>query len=263
MSVHHHVTHRAVVNRQREEWVPMKCVECGALATEVTQTCANCGAPVLGVPQALLRSELPTEGDGAPPSQAQDGTPWPAPVRWLLLACLIGSLILLAIAQVGVVDTGRGTGMHATMVGLSWIGVLGALLFLVLFESARKQFDGAQAGWALTVLCSFGFLAWLPFLWLALARRRIADWVVFVIYLAATITVIAALSSVPSTTSITGIPAATWTLLLVGGPVHAVLAYSRAANVPTWREVYRRWAPGQRRNHLQDAVIAQDRQPDD
>ncbi len=35
------------------------------------------------------------------------------------------------------------------------------------------------------------------FLWLALVRRRVRDWAVFAIYLAATITVIAALSGVP------------------------------------------------------------------
>lgn len=241
----------------------MKCVECGALATDVTQTCANCGAPVLGVPQTLARTELPTAADDASPSQAEDAKPWPAATRWLLLSCLIVFLILLAIAQVGVVDTTRSTGLHAAMVGFSWIGVIGALLFLVLFESARKQFDNAQVGWALTVVCSFGFLASLPFLWLALLRRRIADWVVFAVYLAATIAVIAALSSVPSNTSIRGIPAATWTLLLVVGSVHAVLAYSRAANVPTWREVYPRWAPGDRQNHVQDAVIPDDCQPRD
>ena len=85
-------------------------------------------------------------------------------------------------------------------------------------------------------LLSFGFLAPVPFLWLALVRRRDWDWVVFAIYLAATITVIAALSSVNSNTSITGLPAVIFSLLLVIAPVHAMLAFSPAAKVPTWRE---------------------------
>jgi hypothetical protein len=221
------------------------------------------GAPVLGVVRVLPRHELPAAADDVSPSEAEAASPSPAAVRWFLLACLIVVLILFAIAQMGVYRTLRGTGLHGTMVGLSWICVLGALLFLVLFESARKQFDDAQVWWALVVVFTFGLLASLPFLWLALARRRIWDWVVFAVYLAATIAAIAALSSVPSNTSIRGFPAATWSLLLVVGTVHAVLACSRAAKVPTWRDVFPRWPRGGRRNDLQDAVIPEDRPPDD
>jgi hypothetical protein len=74
--------------------------------------------------------------------------------------------------------------------------------------------------------------------------------------------VIAAFSRVPSNTSITGLPAAILPLLLVIAPVHAVLAFSPAAKVPTWREACPGRAPGTRQQPLDDAVPPKDRQPD-
>ena len=222
----------------RGSTVLVRCLECRAQTAEGTQFCAECGAPVTGLwpvaadPSAGGPDDRPETAPGA----ARDARPWPAAVRWFLLSCLILFLILFTIGQVGVVRTPRGTGPHDTMVGVSWLSIFGALLFLVLFEYARKQFVDAQLGWAAVPPLSFGLLAPVPFLWLALVRRRIRDWVVFAIYLAATITVIAALSSVPSNTSITGLPAVIFSLLLVIAPVHAMLAFSPAAKVPTWRE---------------------------
>src|SRR5271166_1855388 len=222
----------------RGSMVLARCLECRAQTAEGTQVCAECGAPVTGLrpvaadPSAGRPDDRPETAPGA----AGDARPWPAAVRWFLLSCLILFLILFTIGQVGVVRTPQGTGLHGTMVGVSWLSIFGALLFLVLFECARKQFVEAQLGWAAVPLLSFGFLAPVPFLWLALARRRVRDWVVFAIHLAATITVIAALSSVPSNTSIPSLPAVTFSLLLVIAPVHAMLAFSPAAKVPTWRE---------------------------
>jgi hypothetical protein len=170
-------------------------------------------------------------------------------------------LILFTIGQVGVQTTPQGTGLHNMMVGVSWLSIVGALLFLVLFEGARRQFAQAQVGWAVVPLLSLGFLAFVPFLWLALVRRRVLDWVVFAVYLAATVTLIVALSSVPANTSITGLPAVIGPLLLVVAPVHAVLAFSPAAKVPTWREAYPGWA-AKREQPVGDAVPVDDRQPD-
>jgi hypothetical protein len=242
----------------------MRCAECGAQTAEGTRFCAKCGAPVSG-----QRSVAADPSAGGPddhletaPGVAKAAKPWPAAVRWLFLVCLILCLILFTIGQVGVVRTAQGTELHDTMVGVSWLGIFGALLFLVLFECANRQFAGAQLGWAVVPLMSFGLLAPAPFLWLALVRRRIRDWVVFAVYLAATITVIAALSSVPSNTSITGLPAVTLSLLLVIAPVHAVLAFSPAARVPTWREAYPGWSLGKRQQPVRDAVPPEDRQPD-
>jgi hypothetical protein len=112
------------------------------------------------------------------PGPAKDARPWPAAVRWFFLICLILFLILVTIGQLGVVYTLQSTDLHATMVGVSWLSIFGALLFLVLFECARKRFTGAQLGWAVVPLLSWGLLASVPFLWLALVRRRVRDWVV-------------------------------------------------------------------------------------
>lgn len=240
----------------------MQCAECKAPVAQTAEICAECGAPLNVLTRVPPQPEPPTAADDTAPSPAKDARPWPVAVRWLLVACLIFFLILFAVGQVGVFDTPMGAGLHGAMVGLSWSSVIGVLLFLVLFECARKQFVERQAAWALAVVCSFGFLASLPFLWLALVRRRIVDWVVFAVYLAATVSVIAAFSSVPSTTSITGVPAATGTLLLVVGSVHVVLAYSRATHVPTWREAYPGQRPGYPRHHLHDAVTSEDKQQD-
>ena len=218
--------------------VLVRCLECRAPTAGGTQFCAECGAPVTGLRPVAANPSAggPDDRPETAPGAARDARPWPAAVRWFLLSCLIIFLILFTIGQVGVVRTPRGTGLHGTMVGVSWLSIVGALLFVVLFEYARKQFVGAQLGWAAVPPLSIGFLAAVPFLWLALVRRRVRDWVVFAIYLAATITVIAALSSVPSNTSITGLPAVMFSLLLVIAPVHAMLAFSPAAKVPTWRE---------------------------
>jgi len=241
----------------------MTCVECGA-QTAGPQFCSWCGAPVSGQPSsAEQKAGGPEEHPEMAPGPAADARPWPAPIRWFFAIGLAFCLILLAIGQVGVVHTPRTATTHDNMVGISWLGILGTILFLVLFECARKQFANAQAGWACVALFSAGLLAPVPFLWLALVRRRVMDWFVFAIYVAATITVIAALSSVPSTTSITGYPVAIWMMLLVISPVHAVLAFNRAAKVPTWRQAYPGGAPFMRRRRINDAVLAADRPSDD
>jgi hypothetical protein len=171
---------------------------------------------------------------------------------------LICSLILFTIGTAGVETTAQGTGLHDLMVAVSLLSVVGALLFLALFERARYQFSGAQLAWAMVPLCSIGFLAPVPFLWLAIARRRVRDWVVFAVYLAATVTVVVALSSVPANASITGLPGVTMPVLLVVAPVHTVLAFSPAARVPAWRDVFPAWA-GKREQPVMDEVPLEDR----
>lgn len=238
----------------------MRCVECGAECAEVARFCVRCGAPVTGQP---LVAADPAAGEpddhlDRAPSPAK-GTPLvPAAVRWLFLICLILFLILFTIAQIGVVVTLQESGLHNTMVDISWLSIFGALAFLVFFELARGHFAKAQLWWAAVPPLSFGFLAFVPFLWLALVRRRVGDWVVFAIYLAATIRVMFAFSAIPADTSITGFPAVTWSLLMVIAPAHAVLAFSPTAKVPTWREAYPAWTFGKRQQPVMDAVPPKD-----
>ena len=72
-----------------------------------------------------------------------------------------------------------------------------------------------------------------------------------------------------------GLPGVTMIVLLVVAPVHTVLAFSPAAKVPTWSDVYRRPGPGrrelrhyparagQREQPITDAVLLEDPQPED
>jgi len=255
----------------------MRCVECGAQTGEVANFCARCGAPVTRQASVSLDPAAggPAHHLETAPGPAKGAGPWPAWVRWVCLIFLICSLILFTIGVAGVEATAPGTGLHAMMVSVSWLSIFGALLFLALFERARYQFAKAQLGWAMVPLMSLGFLACVPFMWLAFGRRRAQDWVVSAVYLAATATVIVALSSVPADVSITGLPGVTMIVLLVVAPVHTVLAFSPAAKVPTWRDVYRRPGPGrrelghfparadEREQPVIDAVLLEDPQPED
>jgi hypothetical protein len=78
--------------------------------------------------------------------------------------------------------------------------------------------------------------AFVPFLWLALIRRRVTDWVVFAAYLAAAAAELyfnlAGLSD--SAVQSTGFVIETG--LVVIAPVHAVVAFSPAAGVSSWRD---------------------------
>lgn len=209
----------------------MRCVECGAKSAGLIQLCGRCGAPVAG-PRSVTAETAP-----------DPAIPVPAAVRRLFLACLIMFLILFTIGQVGAVYTTQKSRLPGPMIGISWLSVFGALAFLVLFECTRSRFARAQ-WWAVVPVASFAFLAFAPFLWLALVRRRVRDWVVFAIYLAGTVTVIIAFASIPANISITGCPSVIWSLLMVIAPVHAVLAFSPAAKVPPWPYAYPAWVPG-------------------
>jgi len=204
-------------------------VECGAESAAVAQVCARCGAPVPGPRSARA------ETDPGP------ATPAPAAVRWLILACLVLFLILFTIGQVGAINTPPGSRQQHVMIGITWLAVFGALAFLILFECTRSRFTRAQ-WWAAVPVASFGFLTFAPFLWLALVRRRVWDWVVFAVYLAGSVTVTIAFSRIPANVSITGRPSLIWSLLMVIAPVHALLAFSPAAKVPPWPYAWPAWA---------------------
>jgi hypothetical protein len=166
---------------------------------------------------------------------------------------LICSLITYTIGTTGVETTAKGTDLHNVMAAISLLSVAAALLFLVLHECARRQFHTAQLGWAIVPPLTVGFLAFVPFLWLALGRRRVRDWVVLAVYLAASVMAIIDLSSTPANASTTGLPAVPQLLLLVVAPVHTMLAFSPAARPPTWRDVLPAWA-SQRVQSLMDAA---------
>lgn len=242
----------------------MRCVECGAETAEAPAICARCGAPPVWLPSVSLDPAAGGPGHHVETATgpAKGAGPWPAWVRWVFMIFLICSLILFTIGVAGAEATAPGTGRHAMMVSVSWLSIAGALLFLALFERARYQFAKTQLGWAMVPLLSLGLLACVPFGWLALGRRRARDWVVFAVYLAATATVIVALSSVPADVSITGLPGVTMIVLLVVAPVHTVVAFSPVAKVPTGSDVYRRPGPGRRELRHYPAGVDKREQPE-
>lgn len=74
------------------------------------------------------------------------------------------------------------------MGGAFAVSVGGALAFLVAFVRTLGRWRRArvrQVVWALVPVVSLAWLAWCPFLLLALIRRRARDWAVLAAYLAA------------------------------------------------------------------------------
>jgi DNA uptake protein ComE-like DNA-binding protein len=95
-----------------------------------------------------------------------------------------------------------------------------------LATGARRKNGLRQLGWASMPVWSVGFLAFAPFLRLAIARRRKRDWAIFAGYLLAVVAEIAALSVAgqqdPGETLAGG-----YVLLLMGvAAVHAAIAFS-------------------------------------
>jgi FHA domain len=88
-----------------------------------------------------------------------------------------------------------------------------------------------QIEWAAVPLYTFGFLAFVPFLYMAIARRRWWAWAVFGAYLAADIVLMALLPH----------PAATGSLIAVlalGGTVHALIELRPGSALAASRDVY-------------------------
>jgi hypothetical protein len=240
----------------------LKCVECGAESAEVAQLCGQCGAPAVG-PRLVAAGPAaagprdclvatPAGDAGSPPAWIRRGQPY-------FMISLIFFLDLYMISVVGLNRT-QGPGLHHPMEWLILLSVGGALLSLVLFEAARSQFRVRQPVWALVPILSPGFLAFVPFLWLALIRRPGRGWAVFAAYLAAVAT-----ATVISILGTQGAPAALGFLeiaagLMVIAPVHAVVAFSPAAGASSWREARAATDYGKRQQLVTDGVGPEDLQ---
>jgi hypothetical protein len=153
---------------------------------------------------------------------------------------MISLIVFVALFMIGTIafEHTQGSGLHHPVEWLMDLGVGGALLSLAVFEAARGRFPARsrvrQLVWPLVPLLSLGLLAFVPFLWLALVRRRAGDWTVLAAYLAVVATLTVAGFLPPGT-------AGTFFLYLEAGlaviaPLHVALAFSPAAGVPSWRE---------------------------
>jgi FHA domain len=94
-----------------------------------------------------------------------------------------------------------------------------------------------QLAWASVPLWSFGFFAFAPFLYLAVIRRRIRDWAVFVAYLAVCTLVMTAIYAGGSAGVFSWV--AVLLILLVGlAAVHAFIVLRPGGSLlPPWRDV--------------------------
>ena len=88
-----------------------------------------------------------------------------------------------------------------------------------------------QIVWGTAPLYTFGFLAFVPFLYIAIVRRRWRAWAVFGVYLAADIALIALLAHHA---------AAGWlfTALILGGTVHALIELRPGSALAASRDIY-------------------------
>jgi hypothetical protein len=107
---------------------------------------------------------------------------------------------------------------------------------------------------------SFGLLAFLPFLWLALIRRRARDWLVFAAYLAAAVAAFYFLDHYADTvySNATVMIEGLW----VVAPAHIVLAFSPAAGASSWREARAARAAAKSQQPLVSAVPPEEWQQD-
>ena len=115
-----------------------------------------------------------------------------------------------------------------------------------------------QLGWASVPILSLSLLAFVPFLWLALIRRRVRDWVLFAAYLAAVVAelILVSVGKKGSAASATG--GAILVLVAVTATVHALMAYRPTAGVPSWRDVHAVRAADKRRQRAM--AVAKERE---
>jgi hypothetical protein len=102
----------------------------------------------------------------------------------LSLMCLIFSVIVCSVSMAWLNKAQAFTVLSHTLgwlVGLSVLGVLLSLGLLTVYLARR----GWQVGWAWVPIWSISYLAFVPFLRIAIRRRRPRDWAVFAAYLSA------------------------------------------------------------------------------
>jgi hypothetical protein len=186
---------------------------------------------------AAVLADAPTQGAGGPPARVYRDQ------RYFMIS-LVFFLVLYMIGMAGLNATPMHTWVHHTTGWIIVVGLAGALLSVILLETDRGQFRARQLVWAWVPILSLGLLAFVPFLWLALIRRRTRDWVVLAAYLAA----VGALAAFAVTYALAGHydqGGTAWTDgvvilsgLMVIAPAHTLVAFSPAAGLTSWRDAY-------------------------
>jgi hypothetical protein len=192
---------------------------------------------------------------------------WSPPVwirrgRAYFLIALVFCLILCSAGEAVGNKVPTYTGLsHALgwVIGLSVVGVLGALILLALSLHPRSD---RQVGWALLPILSLSVLAWWPSLVVAVIRRWARDWAVFAAFLAAVAVEIAfGVAGGPGSTA--GSIADAMIPLVAGtAALHALVAFRPAAGVPTWREARAARAAAKSQQPVVSAVPPEEWQQD-
>jgi hypothetical protein len=167
---------------------------------------------------------------------------------------LIFFLILYMIGVVGLLKTSLDSGPHTATGWVFILSVAGVFVSLVFVEAARNQFRARQLWWGLMPILSLGLLAFLPFLWLALIRRRARHWLVFAAYLAAVVVVGYVVVANYYNSAAWSALYVMLACLVVIAAAQAVVVFRPAAGVPSWREARSAIDSGNRQQPVMDAV---------
>jgi hypothetical protein len=264
----------------------MRCAECGALASEFTRVCAECGAPPVGWRSA---ASPPPDGPAGPGGPGRPGRNriaalavavtavmkqvlgavrafrWPPAgarraQRYLVISLMFFLVLYLAGIAV-LIHTSQRSGLHRAMDPVILVGLSGALLSFLLVEAFRFRFRVRQVMWALVPIVSGGWLAFVPFLWLALVRRRLRDWAAVATYLAATLALLPLVEPTRSGVNDTQVNVpyyenlyVVFAGLLLIAPIHTVMAFSPMSGPTTFREARARPASGPRPSRPLDSA---------
>jgi hypothetical protein len=158
----------------------------------------------------------------------------------ILACCVLTAGVLLAVSPPSASALANWIG--GITGGVIVASLCGAIIFLVAFVktlSLRRRRRVRQVAWALVPIVSFSFLAWWPFLVLALIRLRARDWAVFAAYLAAlaaeiVVVILGAQGVIPAEG---GAITFLWTVLLVAvtAAVHTLVAFRPGVELPSFR----------------------------
>ena len=224
----------------------MRCAECGMETAEAAQFCFQCGAPAVGQELVAADSVAGRLGDsgGATATTASVVRPPLARVgryeRYFLI-CAIFCLIVFSASMAWLNKVPGGTWLNHTLGWVAGLSAAGAVLSLVLLVHRVSPRGGQQMGWAFVPIWSLSFLAFAPFLRLAIIHRQARDWAVFAAYLAAVAAEVVLFSGSYQGSTAWSIGYVMLPLVAGTAAVHALAAFSPAAELTSLREADPDW----------------------
>lgn len=212
----------------------MRCAECGAETAEGAQFCVRCGAPTVGPDPVAADWALsePDDSRAAAATKAAE-SPYVQVGRYqrYFLICLIFFLIVCSASMAWINKVPGGTRLSHALGWAIGLSVAGALLSLVLMVLGVNPRSNQQVVWMFVPVLSLSFLAFVPFLWLAVIHRQARDWSVFACYLAAVAAEILLVSAGLQGSTVWSISYVMVPLVAGTAAVRALVAFSPAAGL--------------------------------